>query len=237
MTPPVFWSAALGDVGDTVLLDGAEGHHASAVRRLRPGERLDLADGAGEVAECVVVEAGRDALTCRVVRRRCVPAPQPRLVVVQALAKGGRDEDAVEAMTEVGVDAFVPWEAARSVARWKRDRWTSVAREAGKQSRRAWFPQVSPPASTAHVRELLAGAALGVVLHEGAAEPLVSLLLPAMGDVVLVVGPEGGITDEELEAFSLAGAQTCRLGSTVLRTSTAGVAAAAVLNARSGRWA
>lgn len=236
MTPPVFRSAALAAVGESLVLDGPEGHHAAAVRRLRVGERLDLVDGAGEVAECVVVDAGRDALTCRVVVRRSVPFPQPRLLVVQALAKAGRDEDAVEAMTEVGVDAFVPWEAARSVARWKRDRWTAVAREAAKQSRRAWFPEVAPPASTAHVCDLLRRAALAVVLHESATEPLTALDLPDAGDVVLVVGPEGGITDEELTAFSAAGARICRLGPTVLRTSTAGVAAAAVLSARTGRW-
>lgn len=236
MTPPVFWSVTLADAGETVLLDGPEGHHAAAVRRLRVGGRLDVVDGAGEVAECVVASVDRDSLRCRVVVRRFVPPAQPRIVAVQALAKGGRDEAAVEAMTEVGVDAFVPWEAARSVARWKRDRWTAVAREAAKQSRRSWFPDVSPPASTAHVCDLLRGAALAVVLHEAATEPLAGLDLPAAGDVVLVVGPEGGITDEELAAFAAAGARVCRLGSTVLRTSTAGVAAAAVLSTRSGRW-
>lgn len=236
MTPPVFWSADLGAAGDVLTLGGPEGHHAAAVRRLRAGERLDLVDGSGEVAECVVESAGRDSLTCRVVVRRSVPASRPRLVVAQALAKGGRDEDAVEAMTEVGVDAFVPWQAARSVARWKKDRWTAVAREAAKQSRRAWFPTVAGQASTAGVCGLLGQAALSVVLHEAATEPLVAVELPAAGDVVLVVGPEGGITEDELAAFAAAGAQVCRLGSTVLRTSTAGVAAAAVLSARTGRW-
>lgn len=236
MTPPVFWAVALAGVGETVVLDGPEGHHAAAVRRLRSGERLDLVDGAGEVAECLVEDVSRDSLTCRVVVRRFVPAPQPRLVVVQALAKGGRDDDAVEAMTEVGVDAFVPWEAARSVARWKRDRWTAVAREAAKQSRRAWFPDVSPPATTAHVCDVLGAATVAVVLHEAASDPLAALEPPTTGTVVLVVGPEGGITDEELHAFSAAGARICRLGPTVLRTSTAGLAAAAVLSARSSRW-
>ena len=237
MTPPVFHLPQLRSVGDHVLLDGPEGRHAAAVRRLRPGEELRLTDGAGQVAECMVEEVSRESLVVTVLRRRHEPAPQPRLVVVQALAKGGRDEDAVEAMTEVGVDGFVPWQASRSIARWKKDRWTAVAREAAKQSRRAWFPEVAPPASTEDVSRLLAQAARAVVLHESADEAFVGLDLPSAGDVVLVVGPEGGVSDEELAAFSAAGARVCRLGATVLRTSTAGVAAAAVLCARSGRWA
>ncbi len=228
--------------GDTVLLDGAEGRHAAAVRRLRAGERIDLTDGAGTVVRGVVAEVQRDALLVTVTAREQVAAPQPRLVVVQALAKGGRDEDAVEAMTEVGVDEIVPWQAARSVAQWRGEkqakrvaRWRAVAHEAGKQSRRAWFPAIAEPATTEQVAHRVAAAALGVVLHESADEPLASVAMPGSGDVVLVVGPEGGIADDEVEALRAAGARVCRLGDTVLRSGTAGVVAATVVLAAS-RW-
>ncbi|MEV0628391.1 16S rRNA (uracil(1498)-N(3))-methyltransferase [Nonomuraea wenchangensis] len=242
MSVPVFIARELGD-GPELTLDGPEGRHAASVRRLRAGERVDLTDGAGRVAECVVREASKDALGLDVLRRYEVPAPRPRLTVVQGLPKGDRGELAVEMMTEAGVDVIVPWSASRSIAQWKGDkvakglgRWRTTAREAGKQSRRFHLPEVSEPATTARVAELLSGAALGLVLHEEAAEPLSRVALPAEGDIVMVVGPEGGVSGEELDRFSAAGAVPVLLGPTVLRTSTAGVAAAAVLLTRTGRW-
>ncbi|WP_101783408.1 16S rRNA (uracil(1498)-N(3))-methyltransferase [Nonomuraea indica] len=241
MTVPVFLSDVLD--GPELVLGGAEGRHAAAVRRLRAGERVDLTDGAGAVAECVVVEALKDALRLEVTGRYAVAAPQPRIVVVQGLPKGDRGELAVEMMTEAGVDVIVPWAASRSITQWKGERagkalgrWRSTAREAGKQARRFHLPEVTEPASTARVESLLAGAALGLVLHEEAAEPLSGVGLPAGGDIVVVVGPEGGVSDEELSRFRAAKAVPVLLGSTVLRTSTAGVAAAAVLLSRTGRW-
>ncbi|GAA0400818.1 ribosomal RNA small subunit methyltransferase E [Acrocarpospora corrugata] len=241
MTVPVF----LHDLGTSprLLLDGPEGRHAASVRRLRAGERVDLTDGAGAVAECVVIEALKDALELDVLRRYDVPAPEPRLVVVQGLPKGDRGELAVETMTEAGVDVIVPWAAGRCVTQWKGDRgekslsrWRSTAREAAKQARRYHLPEISGQATTNQVAALLAEAALAVVLHEEATEPLSRLDLPEKGDIVLVVGPEGGITDDEITKFRAAGATPALLGPTVLRTSTAGVVAAAVLLARSGRW-
>ncbi|WP_219467477.1 16S rRNA (uracil(1498)-N(3))-methyltransferase, partial [Nonomuraea rhizosphaerae] len=214
-----------------------------SVRRLRAGERLDLTDGAGGVAECVVREALKDALRLDVLGRYEVPPPSPRLVVVQGLPKGDRGELAVEMMTEAGVDVIVPWAASRSITQWKGERaakalarWRSTAREAGKQARRFHLPEVAGPVSTSGVGALLAGAALGLVLHEEAAEPLTGVELPAGGDIVVVVGPEGGVSDGELAAFRAAKAVPVLLGPTVLRTSTAGVAAASVLLARTGRW-
>lgn len=243
MTDPVFLVERSALAGSRVVLAGAEGRHAATVRRLRPGERVDLTDGAGHVAECVVARVGRDELELDVRARREEPPPAPRLAVVQALPKGDRGELAVEAMTEVGVDAIVPWEASRCVTRWRAERgarslarWRARARESAKQSRRFWLPEVPELASTRAVAGMLAGAALGVVLHEDARTPLTSLTPPAYGDVVMVIGPEGGVTPEELETFASAGAVAARLGPTVLRTSTAGVAAASVLLARCGRW-
>jgi len=243
MVAPMFLAPAAVLAGDSVRLSGPEGRHAAGVRRLGRGERVDLTDGAGSVAECVVTAAGSDWLELSVQSRRYVDSPALRLVVVQALAKGDRGERAVEAMTEIGVDEIVPWAAARSVVQWRGDRgvkalerWRSTAGEAAKQSRRAWLPTVGEPATTSAVADRVAAAALGVVLDGEARLALAAIEVPAAGEVVVVVGPEGGITADELVAFTAAGAITCRLGPTVLRTSTAGVAAAALLLARSGRW-
>ncbi|MFI7634343.1 16S rRNA (uracil(1498)-N(3))-methyltransferase [Nonomuraea sp. NPDC049400] len=241
MTVPVFLSQELD--GPELTLAGPEGRHAASVRRLRAGERVDLTDGAGSVAECVVREALKDSLRLDVLRRYEVEPPEPRLVVVQGLPKGDRGELAVEMMTEAGVDVIVPWAASRSITQWKGDkvakglhRWRSTAREAGKQARRFHLPEVTEPATAAQVEKLLAGAALGLVLHEEAAEPLSGVALPASGDIVVVVGPEGGVSEQELAGFRAAKAVPVLLGPTVLRTSTAGVAAASVLLARTGRW-
>jgi 16S rRNA (uracil1498-N3)-methyltransferase len=236
--------AAQAAAGSVVVVDGPEGRHAVSVARIGVGERIDLADGAGVLlhAEVLAVE-GREVLRARVVERVDVPPPSPRLVVVQALPKGDRAETAVETLTEVGVDVIVPWQSERSVARWSgekvargRARWEAVARAAAKQSRRARFPEVAPLARTAEVVDLVASAATAVVLHEEADEPLGSREWPSDGDVVLVVGPEGGISPAEVDALTGAGGRLARMGPTVLRTSTAGTVAAAVVLARTQRW-
>jgi 16S rRNA (uracil1498-N3)-methyltransferase len=248
VTAPVFLAdgadLAAATEGALITLTGAEGRHAATVRRIRPGERVDVADGAGLIAECVVTGAGAGSVTLRVEARRAVPAPDPRIVVVQALPKGDRAELAVETMTEVGVDVIVPWAAERCVARWPAGdraakalaRWRAAAREAAKQARRARIPEVAELASTAAVAALLEAAACAVILEPGAEAALARLDLPAHGDVVLVVGPEGGLSPAELTEFAKAGAVQTRLGDSVLRASTAGAAAATVLMARTGRW-
>jgi 16S rRNA (uracil1498-N3)-methyltransferase len=231
--------------GAMVHLDGSEGRHAVAVARTAVGERIELADGAGTLLR-VVVEAvhGRDALDARVLERIEVPEPAPGVVVVQALPKGERGELAVELLTEVGVDVIVPWSAQRCVARWVGDkavrgqaRWAATARSAGKQSRRPRLPEVQALADTPRVAELVGGAAAAFVLHEEATEPLGSAVLPDAGTILLVVGPEGGVDDQELAVLIAAGAQPVRLGPSVLRTSTAGAVAAGIVLARTPRWA
>ncbi len=241
--PPVFYAGRAELEGDVVILSGAEGRHASTVRRLRPGERADVSDGAGLLAECVVTARGSGGLELAVRARREVPRPDPLIAVVQAIPKGDRGEAAVEGMTEVGVDRIVPWTAARCVPVWQGERgarslarWRATAREAAKQSRRAWIPEVAEPASAGQVAEMIAAASCAIVLEPEAAESLGRLEPPASGEVLVVVGPEGGITDEESKAFLAAGAASRRLGPTVLRTSTAGMVAAGVLLSRGGRW-
>ena len=229
--------------GDALTLAGEEGHHAAVVRRVAVGEQISLGDGLGTVARCRVDTVDKGSLTATVLSVDTRPAEMPRLVVVQAIPKGDRGELAVEMLTEVGADVIVPWAAARSIARWKGERadkslakWRSAAREAAKQARRAWFPTVAELATTEDVVALLAKASVRVVLHEAASGPLADVPVPGRGEIVIVVGPEGGITGEELEAFSAVGAEPLRLGSSVLRSSTAGVAAAAALLSRTPRW-
>ncbi len=229
---------------DRVRIDGDEGRHAAVVRRIGVGESIDLADGNGHVARSVVVDADRAGLVCEVRDRFDVPAPVPRLVVAQALAKGNRGELAIELLTEVGVDEIVPWSAQRCVVQWTAERgekalrrWRTTAREAAKQSRRAWLPVVAELADTKHLAERLTTAALAVVLHEDASIPLGAVDVPADGEIALVVGPEGGVAPDELDAFTAAGAQTATLGPSVMRTSTAGTVAAGVLLSRTARWA
>jgi 16S rRNA (uracil1498-N3)-methyltransferase len=241
--PPVFLADRAQLDNDVVVLSGAEGRHAATVRRLRPGERADVGDGAGLVAECVVAGPAPGGLELTVQARREVPRPDPSITVVQAIPKGDRGERAVEEMTEVGVDRIVPWAAARCVPVWQGARgerslakWRLTAREAAKQSRRAWLPEVTDAASAGLVAQLISKAALAIVLEPGADVGLGRLSLPESGDLLVVVGPEGGITGEEGAAFRAAGAVACRLGPTVLRTSTAGPVAAAILLTRSGRW-
>jgi len=236
------------DAGGTLLLDGEEGHHAATVRRTQVGEGVLVADGAGRLARCVVEGVPGPALALRVTDVESLSAPRPALVLVQALAKGGRDELAVETATELGADAVVPWQAGRSVVVWSgergeraRRRWRSTVRAAAKQSRRAFLPAVRASVDTRRLAEQVAGAdaVLVLVLHGGAAQPLASLTLPPAGtggEIWVIVGPEGGIAGDELAVLRDAGAVPVRLGPFVLRSSSAGPAALAVLSLRLGRW-
>lgn len=229
--------------GDVVRLSGPEGRHAATVRRVQVGEAVDLADGRGTRARCTVLALGHDTVDLRVRERVVEPPPTPWLAVAQGIAKGDRGELAVELATEVGVDEVLPWAAARCVVKWEGargeralGRWRSTAREAAKQSRRARHPVVPDPVDLDGLLARTAGATT-LVLHEEASVPLASVDLPAEGEVLLVVGPEGGIAERELERLTAVGATAVRLGASVLRTSTAGAAAAAVVSARTPRWA
>jgi 16S rRNA (uracil1498-N3)-methyltransferase len=239
---PLFLLDALPST-EELLVDGAEGRHAVDVLRLEPGELVRVGDGQGTVAEGQVVAAGPQGLRVAVRARFEVPAPQPEFVLVQALPKGDRGPLAVDLATELGVDRIVPWTAARCVTRWREDRvakgvakWRAAARAASKQSRRPRVPEVTDPMSTRQVCGLLGDVDLAVVLHEQARRPMAGLTVPKSGTVVVVVGPEGGMTDGEVVAFRAAGAHAVRLGAEVLRTSTAGAAALAALSMRT-RWA
>jgi 16S rRNA (uracil1498-N3)-methyltransferase len=227
-----------------VTLSGPEGHHAATVRRLRPGERADVTDGAGALAEGTITAVTKDSVTVEIHTVHTFPPPQPRLVVAQALPKGDRGELAVELMTELGVDTIIPWSADRAITKWQAERgekalakWRATAREAAKQSRRPWLPEVTELATTATLaKRVSAETPLAIVLEADAEAKLHELPLPDSGAILLIVGPEGGISPAERETLRSTGAVEARLGPTVLRTSTAGAAAAAVLLSRTPRW-
>ncbi|GAA5198201.1 16S rRNA (uracil(1498)-N(3))-methyltransferase [Microbacterium jejuense] len=230
--------------GDEVTLTGAEAHHAATVRRVRVGEEVTLGDGRGAWLTGRVASVAPREVVVAVEQRRDAAAPSPRVVLVQALAKGDRDELAVQAATELGIDEIVPWQASRSVSRWDavkaakgRTRWATIAREAAKQAHRAWLPEIADVATTKVLAQRAAASRI-LVLEPTAADALSAIDLDSAdeSDVVLVVGPEGGIAPDELDLLAAAGARLVRLGDTVLRTSTAGPAALAVVSTRLGRW-
>lgn len=235
-------SVAAAEAGGLFVLDGAEGRHAATVVRLRHGERCYVADGLGRRVLLEVEQVDGALVRGRVLEVTTEPEPASRFVLVQALAKGDRDEQAIEAATELGVDEVVPWQAERSIVVWRGDRvakslakWSAVVTRATKQSRRARMPLTSQPVNLTSLVGRVRDSALALVLHEDADEPLTGVALPEDGDVLVVVGPEGGITERELDALTSAGARAVRLGPTVLRASSAGPAALAVLNAQH-RW-
>lgn len=222
-------------VGDTVTLVGPEGHHASVVRRIRVGEQVTVSSGHGLGVRGPVMAVTKGSLSLTVDQVLREPFPEPRFVCIQALPKNDRADLAVDLLTELGVDEIVPWQASRSIVRWEgergekaRTKWQTVAREASKQARRLTVPIVSPLATTRQVADRLREAEGAYVLHESATTPVLAVR-PPLGEVVFVIGPEGGVSPEELETFEAAGAVVLIMGRTVLRTSTAGATALTML--------
>ncbi|TAJ49004.1 MAG: 16S rRNA (uracil(1498)-N(3))-methyltransferase [Herbiconiux sp.] len=241
-------AASPHDRGDVVRLTGDEARHAATVNRMRVGEHTAIGDGRGVIVRGIVtrVDARELELVVETVERHA--EVRLAIVLVQALAKGDRDEMAIQAATELGVSGVVPWQAERSVSRWAGpkiakgvERWSSIVREAAKQSIRPFVPEVGDLADTAALVRLAADVRM-LVLEPSAEQRLTALTFTTPTHeatetpIVLVVGPEGGISPRELTLLTGAGATPVRLGDEVLRTSTAGPAALAVLNAALGRW-
>ncbi|MCT1557164.1 16S rRNA (uracil(1498)-N(3))-methyltransferase [Helcobacillus massiliensis] len=236
--------------GDSITVDGDEGRHGAAVVRLRAGEDVLLTDPVGRQAAARVTATTKTRFTAELTAEPAdAPAPRPRITLVQALAKGGRDESAVESSVELGADAVLAWQAGRSIVRWQGAKkvkgvakWEATVRNAVKQSRRPILPRVEGVVTTAElaerIREGEADGCRAIVLHEAEQRPLTTITdaLADARDILIVVGPEGGISSEELDQLQAAGALSCVLGTSVLRASTAGPAAIAVLSAALGRW-
>lgn len=237
MTDPVFLSELadpLPAVGATVVLDGSEGRHAATVRRIGSGQRVIIADGAGRGIRGTVIAAGKSTIDVEVTETLAAEEPPLRITVAQALAKGDRSDIALEMITELGASRIIPWQASRSIVRWQGDRaaksqarWVGTVREATKQSRRLRIPAVDPVASTKQLATMIADHQLTLVLHEEATLRFADLRLPDHGSIMIIVGPEGGIAPDELDAFAAAGGRPVLISNGVLRTSTAAAVAMA----------
>ena len=254
MTNPIFFGApdlvAAAGPGDLFILEGPEARHAVSVKRIAAGEPVDVVDGAGRRLTGTVTDTGTSRLEVRVEHAVDESEPGERFLLVQALAKGDRDEQAVEAATELGVDAVIPWQSDRSIVRWRAEKaqkgqakWQALTTAAAKQSRRSRIPSVEPALDSRALVRRLGDVDLVLVLHEEADAPLATALRdlgtpenPGPVSIAVVVGPEGGISPAELELLRGAGAVAVRLGPHVLRSSTAGPAALALLNQLLGRW-
>lgn len=244
----LFYTDAIPAVGGLATVDGDEGFHAATVRRIRPGEHLVLSDGAGVLARCVVETATKKGLTARITDIQHAARTGPPVTVVQAIPKSERSELAIELATEAGADEFIAWQASRCVARWDSDRgekglrrWRAVARSAARQSRRAFIPDVHGPMPTTalamYVAERVGSGAVVLVLSESSHRALADSAVAQAPSIVLVVGPEGGISDLEIAELTAAGAHAVRLGPTVLRTSTAAAVTLGAIGALTSRWA
>ena len=230
-------------VGEVIELTGDEGRHAVSVKRTSVGEQIELVDGHGTRAVITVTGvSGKDRLTGVVDCAANEPASRPTVTVIQALPKAARSELTVDLLTQAGADVIVPWQAGRSVANWgkKQDKglakWRAAARAAAKQSRRSRIPEITPVADQAAVAALIQAAPLALMLHEDATGKITDQPVAQADSVVLIIGPEGGISPAELDAFTTAGAHLVRLGPEVLRTASAGMVALAALGAVTDRW-
>jgi 16S rRNA (uracil1498-N3)-methyltransferase len=242
---PLFFAAIGKDTvaESTFVLGGPEAKHAVGVRRMVPGEAIAISDGSGLKIRGKVSKVGKDTLELKVESVESISAPSVQLHLVQALAKGDRDELAIQACTELGVYGVIPWQSDRSISIWKDDkkikgqiRWQTIVTEAAKQSLRAFAPVVEAVQNSQELVSRLSRFDAVLVLDPEAKTSISQVSIPSSGSVAIVVGPEGGISDSELESFALAGFSSVRMGVGVLRTSTAGMAAISYLQAKLGNW-
>ena len=228
--------------GETVVLSGDEARHAAKAARLRVGEKISLGDGRGTIAQAEAIDVSADQVSLVVVSSQTAVESSPPLWLVQSLAKSGRDEQAIEQATEVGVNEVIPLQASRSVVTWdgkKREsgvsRWQRIVTEATKQSIQPFLPLVRDVCGVEQVAQLGAEATI-LALDHRAEIGLFDLPLASDRPIAVVVGPEGGLSEGELETLVGAGATRVRLGPGVLRTSSAGPIALSLLHQKLGHW-
>lgn len=238
---PLFIVENIPDRGDLVI-EGDEAHHAGSVVRVKIGERISVTNGSGRRAEVEVLDINKRNIACRIIEVRDEVRGSSILAVIQALTKGDRARETIELLTEGGADVIIPWSAARSVGQWKEDKdalakWRSWAREATKQARRSFMPQVLELHTTAQVKERIEDGEYSLLFHEAGSKQLSEIVNgKPPREINLIIGPEGGITEDEVALFSKAGAVPVRLGAPVFRAAHAGVAALSAVQSRFGIW-
>lgn len=226
--------------GQTQTLESDEAHHAIKVMRLKTGEEIKISDGEGNWVSGPISEVGKKNLKIDVTASGIEASKKPELVLVQALTKSDRNKEMLELVTVAGVDRIIPWQAERSISKWQSnsyDKWTSSIKEAGKQSRRVNLPKLEKLMSAKDITDQISASDCILVFHESANEKFSDLdISQSASSIYLVIGPEGGITDTELEIFKSKGGNLVRLGEPVLRSAHAGFAALASIQTKLGRW-
>ena len=226
----------------SIEVAGDEAHHAIKVLRIKLGEEILVSDGAGNWVRAVVENIEKKTFMAKVLERGFQEEKSPRLIVVQGLPKSDRVKDAIEILVESGVDLIIPWQADRSISKWQKDsldKWQSAAVAATKQSRRFRKPEIVDGLSLSELLEIESENSAFLVMHESATTKLsevVTSKFAGMSEIIIVIGPEGGISDSELAVLEGAGAHIVGLGPEVFRSAHAGGAALSAVSALIGRW-
>jgi 16S rRNA (uracil1498-N3)-methyltransferase len=218
----------------TPKLDGENAHHADRVLRMKAGESLLVSDGAGKWAKCEITVITKKEVELKVIESGFEESASPKISVLQAIPKNDRARETVELLTAAGVSNIYPWQAQRAIGK-ESEKWGIAAIEASKQSRRFYIPKVSNKLDTNSALELFKDFDQVLICHESAELKISDAVKPA-ANTLIVIGPEGGITDEELSLFEYAGARVIKLGRPVLRSAHAGIAAISAVSALMQVW-
>ena len=225
-----------------IEVSGDEAHHAIKVLRINIGEEILISDGAGNWVRASVENIEKKTFAAKVLERGFQQEKSPRLIVVQGLPKSDRVKDAIEILVESGVDLIIPWQADRSISKWQKDsldKWKNAAVAATKQSRRFRKPEIIDGLSLSQLLEIESENSAILVMHESAETKLsqvVTSKFADMSEIIIVIGPEGGISESELELLQSVGAHIVGLGPEVFRSAHAGGAALSAVSALIGRW-
>ncbi|MGA0112968.1 MAG: 16S rRNA (uracil(1498)-N(3))-methyltransferase [Candidatus Nanopelagicaceae bacterium] len=221
-------------------IDGDEAKHAISSLRIKNGELISVTDGKGGRADAQVISVTGKTFVVELNNYQQEPSSQIKLTVVQALTKGDRARETIELLTEAGVDQIIPWSAQRCVGQWKDDaleKWRVWSKEATKQSRRSWIPEISEIQTTIDIVKRVKDSELSLIFHETGEKKLSQVLSEkSPSSLLLIIGPEGGISETELEAFKLAGAIEVSMGKPVFRSAHAGAAALAAVQTGLKVW-
>lgn len=225
-----------------VDVTGDEARHAISAMRIQEGELISLTDGCGAIATAEVKAISRKTLTAKIIDYTFEEPSPTQLTVLQALTKGDRARETVELLTEAGVDQIIPWSAQRSIGQWKdvresQDKWRTWAREATKQSRRTRIPEIDGIYSTSDALALISKFDIALLFHESDGAKLSTIVRAKKpGKILIIIGPEGGISEDEIQALNKSGAVTVGMGRPVFRSAHAGAAALAAVQTALEIW-